>query len=485
MLALMIILLLVFIFAGIYSCYFINGTQNGIPTPKGLPILGGISEFLSVFGPAAHKVLMSRFWQFGPIYQFGVLKSKMVFLFTLKDLIKLKKAEGFYPVHLDFKHLRRYRTSRDLPLGLLVSTGEDWLRQRKHIGKALLSSSSLKCYFEGVDMVAKKVAEDLSESASESRPIEMESIVGHYVLLAMARVMMGYEGDEQEEQTVHDFTSIITTARENFKDARILLSTPTFLWPFVKAWRRHSGRWDHLLRTTKRYIENYLSRDSTEVEEISCVLSHLLKSPELTLPEAHINITDLVLASIDTTSSSILWCVYELSLSSKTQHTLFLEIKDFLEAHGTPSFSGLQDLPYLKAVLKESQRLHPVGFFVSRILQESSTIQGYHIDTGSHVAGSMYVIGRDSSLFPQPDVFNPDRWLEDNSDLETFTNNVPFGLGRRMCIGRRVAEIVMSCFIFHLVKSYRIETVSDEPVEPTFRLLMVPGQPVIIRLKSR
>ncbi|ESO98729.1 hypothetical protein LOTGIDRAFT_158678 [Lottia gigantea] len=321
----------------------------------------------------------------------------------------------------------------------------------------------------------------------------------------MARVLMGYEDKRHEDETVNDFTSIIETARENFKDAKILLSTPKCLWSLTKAWPRHSGRWDKLLSITGRYINKYTKDASLEYEnDDTCVLSELLKSGELTGPEAHINITDLILASIDTelalleyliilafvarqfqTSSTILWCVYELSRSKEIQDKLFQEIDEFLNINKDLSFAGLQNLPYLRGIIRESQRLHPVGFFMSRMIQEPSTIRGYHIQKGSHVAGSMYVMGRDPDMFPEPETFHPERWFGDNPDLETFINNVPFGFGRRMCIGRRVADLVISCFIFNLERYYTISQITDRVIEPTFRLLMVPGEPIQIRLQSR
>ena len=81
---------------------------------------GNLSEFKAALGPKAHEVLLDKSQCHGPLYEINALGQKMVFLFDQKDITSLKKAEGKYPRHMDFKHLRIYRQRNNLPLGVLL-----------------------------------------------------------------------------------------------------------------------------------------------------------------------------------------------------------------------------------------------------------------------------------------------------------------------------------------------------------------------------
>lgn len=81
---------------------------------------GDVCEFISIFGSNAHEMLMKKYKAFGPVYTFSAFGKKMVFLFEADDVEKLKAAEGRYPQHVDFKHLRRHREDQGYPKGLLI-----------------------------------------------------------------------------------------------------------------------------------------------------------------------------------------------------------------------------------------------------------------------------------------------------------------------------------------------------------------------------
>lgn len=97
---------------------------------------------------------------------------------------------------------------------------------------------------------------------------------------------------------------------------------------------------------------------------------------------------------------------------------------------------------------------------------------------------SNYLAGISEELFKFPLEFRPERWLnEDLGKIHPFAT-LPFGVGPRMCIGRRIAEAEMYLLATKLVQRFVLEY-HEEPVEPTFRLMTVPDRPIRIKFIDR
>lgn len=94
------------------------------------------------------------------------------------------------------------------------------------------------------------------------------------------------------------------------------------------------------------------------------------------------------------------------------------------------------NLPYLKAVIKETLRLHPpLPFLVPHMALDSCKLQGYYIPKETQILVNVWAIGRDPKTWEDPLVFKPERFLEPNN-LDFKGHNfefIPFGSGRRMC----------------------------------------------------
>mgnify|MGYP000521180453 CR=1 FL=1 len=112
--------------------------------------------------------------------------------------------------------------------------------------------------------------------------------------------------------------------------------------------------------------------------------------------------------------------------------------------------SDIPRLPYLQAVLKETFRKHPVApLLFPRISYESSNVGGYTIPKGTKLFVNTWAIGRDPEVWKDPEVFMPERFLEQVAELVDVKGHhfelLPFGTGKRMCPG-----ISLSMAIVHL-----------------------------------
>ncbi|KAK5787378.1 hypothetical protein PVK06_042032 [Gossypium arboreum] len=139
----------------------------------------------------------------------------------------------------------------------------------------------------------------------------------------------------------------------------------------------------------------------------------------------------------DTTTSTIEWAMAELLHNPRTLKTVQAELRNHLGYHGRGlEEKDIENLPYLKAIIKEILRLHPpLPFLVPHMAMDSCKMLGYHIPKETQVLVNVWAIGRDPKTWENPSEFKPERFLELNTmDYKGHHFEfIPFGSGRRMC----------------------------------------------------
>jgi len=135
-----------------------------------------------------------------------------------------------------------------------------------------------------------------------------------------------------------------------------------------------------------------------------------------------------------------------------------------------PSFEDLSDMPYLDNVLKEFTRLYPAA--VSAVMREvtrDTRINNVLFRKGDKVLMNIYSYHRDPTVFENPEEFNPDRW--------NTNPNIPllaFGMGVRMCFGKKLAWLEMKLVIFILMRHFTFEPDLSKPTRLECLLLLHP-----------
>lgn len=163
-------------------------------------------------------------------------------------------------------------------------------------------------------------------------------------------------------------------------------------------------------------------------------------------------------AGSDTTAIALTNVLYYLIKHPNTLNKLREEVAGALdEGEEIAPYAKVKSLPYLKACLDESLRLSPP---LPRGLERKTPPQGMEI-LGEHIAGgvtvsvSSYVAHRDPVLFPEPDSFKPERWLNESEATKDMRAAwIPFTTGARACIGRNITMMEQQILIATLVHRY-------------------------------
>ncbi|XP_044730073.1 cytochrome P450 6k1-like [Chrysoperla carnea] len=173
-------------------------------------------------------------------------------------------------------------------------------------------------------------------------------------------------------------------------------------------------------------------------------------------------------AGFETSSLAISFTLYFLSYNPEIQIKLRKEIQTVIARNGGKfTYDCLQDMKFLEACIKETLRMYPTLGFLDREAIDTYTFPGTNItiDKGTAVVISLEGLHRDSQYFENPDVYDPERFNENNKiNIVPFTF-MPFGEGPRNCIGARFGKISTKIGLVHILKDFELETTKNpEPV---------------------
>lgn len=122
-------------------------------------------------------------------------------------------------------------------------------------------------------------------------------------------------------------------------------------------------------------------------------------------------------------------------------------------------------MPYLRACIKESQRIYPLGVGNARVNQKDVVLSGYRVPAGTQVLMISTSLNMDEKHYPRAKEYLPERWLRPEQ-TEGNVNNLkpsspfvflPFGFGARSCIGRRIVELELELGIARLIRNFKVE----------------------------
>lgn len=140
-------------------------------------------------------------------------------------------------------------------------------------------------------------------------------------------------------------------------------------------------------------------------------------------------------AGTDTTFITLDWGMTELLMNPTAMKRAQDEVRSIVGDRETVSESDLPHMHYLKAVIKETFRLHPPApVLVPRESMNSVTIDGYDIPARTRIFVNAWAIGRDPESWRNPNAFMPERFLNSSIDFKGQDFElIPFGAGRRGC----------------------------------------------------
>ncbi|XP_046357535.2 1,25-dihydroxyvitamin D(3) 24-hydroxylase, mitochondrial-like [Haliotis rufescens] len=464
---------------------------SAMPMVKGWPVIGTMLEFVKNY-EVAHELLLQRHKDLGPIFLEDTGGFKQIYMIDPAALEKLRLQEGRYPLRIGFPAWDEYNKDAGRADGLLTAQGELWYRLRSVIDKPLMKFKTVESYGDQFSAVAADLLDRLAalrgpDGVVERIDVELFNWALESICTVLYEKRMGCLSDNRSATTT-EFIEATHAMGETTN--KLIFFPPKFSKMFRrKDWKRFTGSMDTVFRIAKENIDQKLQEivDKPEDEDAGFI-QQLMAKGVLSPKEMYANITHVMAGSVDTTTHTVQFLLYEVSRQPDIQGRLLEEVTRVVPPGVKPTSSHLRDMPYLKAVLKETLRLYPAGSVVMRNMPKDDVVMGYHVPAGTMVSVPIYALGRQASLYDDPLTFKPDRWMRDNLEERQKRNPytyLSFGFGPRMCVGRRVAEMEIQTLVSHIIQRFEIEPADDKPIEVRAKLFLLPKDPVRIRFIDR
>ena len=172
----------------------------------------------------------------------------------------------------------------------------------------------------------------------------------------------------------------------------------------------------------------------------------------------------LLFAGHETTATALAWALYWVHKFPQVREKLREEI-DSLGDHPDPL--AIYRLPYLSAVCNETLRIYPVApIAFGRFTNSPMEIMGRQYEANTLVTACIYLTHHREDLYPEPNQFKPDRFIEHQYSPYEF---IPFGGGNRRCLGAALAQLEMKLVLATILSHYQLELAENKPVKPQRR----------------
>ncbi len=413
--------------------------------------------------------------EFGGIVRFSYSKNRAWHLISDPAMIEWVLQTNFknYPKGFFFSKRLRLLTGD----GLISSEGELWLRQRRLAQPAFHRQRLAQL----TDLMRDAAREMLNrwDKSPAAKPLNISDETMRLTLQVVGRALFRTELAHHADATYDALTQILAyidfrmkhpfaasekvPTRRNKSFLRAKNALDTIALDIIQA-RHRSGKDEGDLLSMLMQV-----RDEDSGEGMSD--TQLLDE-----------VRTIMLAGHETTAMALAWTWNLLSENPHIQRRLENEVDTVLGGR-EPKFDDLEKLRYTRQVFEEALRLYPSFWLLARQAKEADTIGGYDIRAGSTIALSPYITQRLPQFWPEPEKFDPDRFVPDA--VRPKFSYFPFGGGPRLCIGQNFALMEAQIILAMTAQRFRLTTVPGQNLELAQTLTLRPRDDLKMTLEKR
>ncbi|KAK6484884.1 cytochrome P450 27C1 isoform X1 [Huso huso] len=483
--------------------------------PQARPKEGRVKSLKEMPGPKTLTNLVEFFWRdgFSRIHeiqqqhtkQYGkIFKShfgpQFVVSIADKDMVaQVLRAESEAPQRANMESWKEYRDLRGRATGLISAEGQDWLKMRSVLRQKIMKPKDVAVFSNDVNAVVtdliKRIHSLRSQAADGKTVNNINDLYFKYAMEGVASILyearLGCLQSEIPQQSL-EYIAALHLMFSMFKTTMYAGAIPKWLRIIIpKPWIEFCNSWDGLFKFSQIHVDKKLSEIQAQLdagEEVEGgLLTHLLVSKEMTVEEIYANMTEMLLAGVDTTSFTLSWSSYLLARHPQVQQAVYDEVVRNLGRYQAPIAEDISQLPLIRGVVKETLRLFPVLPGNGRVMHEDMVVGGYLIPKGTQLALCHYSTSYEDECFPAALEFRPERWVrKDNMDRVDNFGSIPFGYGIRSCIGKRIAELELHLALVQMLQNFRIDvSPHSKPVHAKTHGLLSPAAPINLRFVDR
>ncbi|XP_068184840.1 sterol 26-hydroxylase, mitochondrial [Antennarius striatus] len=439
-----------------------------------------------------HELQLYEKKLYGPIYRDG---TRAICVNTPELLEAVLRNEDKFPERGDMSLWKDYRDMRGYGYGPFTENGKKWYNLRAVLNKRMLLPKDAAQYVDTLNGVVTDFMSRMSYlrqcSPTGDLVTNMANELYRFSLEAVASILLETRLGCLERQIPAGTQEFINAISMMFSNNFIVAVTPKWTRSLLPYWGRYIAGWDGIFTFAIKLIDKKMKFIQQRLDSNQRVegeyLTYLLSSTDMSTEDVYGSVTELLLAGVDTTSNTLTWALHLLSMYPENQEKLYKEVSTLVPPNRIPSAEEITQMPYLKAVIKESLRMYPVVPLNGRVVADKAVRIGvYHFSKNTAFTLSHYAISHDEDTFPDSFTFKPERWLRDGHSRPNAFGSIPFGFGVRGCVGRRIAELEMYLLLFRLIRRFEVKPDPEMgELKCITRTVLVPDKPVGLHFVDR
>lgn len=351
--------------------------------------------------------------------------------------------------------------------GLVVSDGATWARHRPVVQGSFHSRHFAQYANIAVEFTARRIAK-----WTPNQPMDLAAEMNELALQIIGKIVFDEDIADRAAKlrdAVHVFRSYMQHE----------ISTPIVLpdWlplPGKIRQRRAIRDLNELIWEKIRIHRQSASHGNNDMlAQMLTASAGLSSGTPISDDEIRDEAATLFVAGHDTTSAALAWFWFVLSQQPEAEARVIREI-DTVCGQRRPSVQDVPRLKYLEMVVKESMRLYPAaGFLFGREAVQDVELGGHTLRRGAWVFIAPYLVHRDPKNFPQPEVFDAERFSPERIDEIPPYAYIPFGGGPRICIGNSMATMEIMLLAATVLQQFRLVLDQSLP-EPEMEIVLRP-----------
>lgn len=394
----------------------------------------------------------------------------------LRRFVALTRPE--YVEHIVFEHPDRYEKSIDfavvdgaIGVGIFSDNGDSWKQHRK-----ILNPMFTRKHLENVyDLMLEPVVKAVDALPQQPAEIEMNDIMVELTLDIVGNAIFNSDfkkffPDDLGWWITGGLTEVMTFAR-----FIMVAKPPGWLdkpfWALLHSSAPVPPPLSNLQKAMKKVlggVDAVIADRIANPTDTPDVLNLMIKAmndgtmtPERVRSEAAVG----MLAGHETTATTMSYMWHLLSQNPWARDRMLEEVDTVLEGRA-PTAGDLRNLPWTTACVDEAMRLYPPVWFSPRTALQDDVIGGHHIKAGTTVILPTYLIHRDPRWWPNPEVFDPSRFMPGAAANRSRGAYFPFSGGPRTCIGRNLAIMETTLMAALFSQTHTFETVPGQNMDP-------------------
>ncbi|KAJ8033271.1 Cytochrome P450 2J2 [Holothuria leucospilota] len=429
-----------------------------IPGPFALPIIGNLIDIYRA-GYQIEELMVKWAKEYGRVFR---IKFGPKNIYVLNDFQLI--SDAFHHVGI------QARPEQKVPMkifgpgtGIAFANGEVWKEHRRTI------LNGFRKFGLGQGPLEEKISEEANKLTKAIHRFNGQPMdVSNTFSKASCNIISSLLFDKQLEHDSPILKNDVSHVLNSISSAGPagLFSTSS-LFAYLRPGKIFLEANKNMKKNLDASINQHLQKDnSSYCDLVDVYLERLQETGGPDVPFSKTNLTwfvrDLYIAGTETVSSILRWATLLLMTHPEVQRRCQAELDEVVGRERYPTLADRTNLPYLNATMLEIFRfgdISPLG--VNHLATADVDLSGYRIPKGSLVISNTHALMTDPSRWPEPEAFRPERHLDKAGNFVKAKEIIPFGIGRRACVGEKLARTEYFLWLSRLLHQFHFQLPDD------------------------